>query len=181
MWLIDERLAFHHFLASDKTIKSMPVSESKKTTEPDIFALNIYDNPILVNEGEKLPLASITLIEIKKPMRNDAVPNTETDPVTQILGYLEDIRDGKVKTQCGRPIPNSDAIPGFCYVICDMSKSVIRCCNSANLTITNDKMGFFGYNAPYKAYIEVMSYDRLINIAEDRNRAFFTKLGFPTK
>ena len=44
LWLIDERLAFHNFLASDKTIKSMPISGSEATKEPDIMALNISYN-----------------------------------------------------------------------------------------------------------------------------------------
>ena len=32
----------------------------------------------------------------------------------------------------------------------------------------------------YKAYIEVVSFDRLLNGARERNRAFFDKLGLPT-
>jgi hypothetical protein len=33
---------------------------------------------------------------------------------------------------------------------------------------------------PRKAYIEVMSFDRLVNSATERNRAFFDKLGLPS-
>ena len=179
LWLIDERLAFHHYMASDKTIRSMPVSSAQETKEPDIVALNIYDNPMLFNDGDRLPLASITVIEIKKPMRNDVTPNTETDPISQSLDYLEKIRNGGAKTLTGRPIPDSEAIPGFCYVICDITKTVIKCCNKASLLPTADKMGFFGYIPHYRAYVEVLSYDRLVNAAEERNKAFFDMLGFP--
>ena len=35
LWLVDERLAFHDYLASDKTINSMPITDSKSTKEPD--------------------------------------------------------------------------------------------------------------------------------------------------
>jgi len=41
-------------------------------------------------------------------------------------------------------------------------------------------MGYFGFNEPHKAYIEVMSFDRLVNSATERNRAFFDKLGLPS-
>jgi hypothetical protein len=41
-------------------------------------------------------------------------------------------------------------------------------------------MGFFTYKASYKAYVEVISYDRLVNAAKERNKAFFDKLGLPT-
>ena len=46
--------------------------------------------------------------------------------------------------------------------------------------MTHDGMGYFGFLEPYKAYVEVMSYDRLTNAAIERNRAFFDKLGFPS-
>lgn len=47
LWLIDERLAFHNYLASDKTLKSMPITDSEETARPDIVSLGVYDNPLL--------------------------------------------------------------------------------------------------------------------------------------
>lgn len=180
LWLIDERLAFHAFLASDKTIKSMPITSDLSTKEPDLCALNVYGNPILVNEGKSLPLASITIVELKRPMRDDAKAGEKEDPIIQALTYLEKIRLGQAKTPQGRLIPKSEDIPGFCYVICDLTESVIRCCKSASLQVTADHLGYFGYNPNYKAYIEVISFDRLLQAAKERNRMFFEKLGIPT-
>lgn len=71
LWLIDERLAFHDFLASDKPLVTMEITGSEDSKEPDICALNVYDDPILVNDGQSLPLASIVVVEIKRPMRNE--------------------------------------------------------------------------------------------------------------
>lgn len=180
LWLIDERLAFHNFLASDKTIKSIPITDSISTKEPDILGLNVYDNPLLVNDSDNLPLASLTVIEIKRPMRNDAKSGEEKDPVEQALGYLKRVRDGKVQTKSGRPIPNSEHTPGFCYIICDLTSSVIERCNMLDLQITSDKMGYFGFHKTFKCYIEVISFDRLLNMAKERNKAFFDKLGLPS-
>lgn len=181
LWLLDERLAFHTFLSSDRTIKSMPITDSESTKEPDLLSLNIYDNPLLINDGESLPLASITVVEIKRPMRNDAKPGeVDKDPIIQALDYLENIRKGSVKTSSGRLIPESNNIPGFCYVLCDMTENIKKCCKGANLLETSDKLGYFGYNNNYKAYIEVISFDRLLNNAIQRNKAFFDKLGLPT-
>lgn len=180
LWLIDERLAFHNFLASDKTIKSMPITGANTTKEPDIISLNVYDNPLLVNDSQSLPLASITVIEIKRPMRNDAKPGEEKDPIEQALMYLERIRDGNVITKSGRQIPDSKDIPGFCYILCDLTQTVSKRCKILSLEITADKMGYFGYNPNYKAYIEVLSFDRLLNMAKERNKSFFDKLGLPT-
>ena len=180
LWLVDERLAFHDYLASDKTLASMPITGCQETKEPDICALSVFDNPILVSEGSKLPLASIVVIEIKRPMRNDASVGEVDDPIEQALGYLERIREGKVKTASGRPIPRSEDIPGYCYVICDITPSVERRCKVHDLTRTSDGLGYFSYKASYKAYVEIISFDRLVNAAKERNRAFFDKLGLPT-
>ncbi len=80
LWLLDERLAFHDYLGSDKTLTSMPITGNTETKEPDICALNVFDNPILVSEGNQLPLASIVVVEIKRPMRNDAKQGEDKDP-----------------------------------------------------------------------------------------------------
>ena len=180
LWLLDERLAFHDYLASDKTIASMPITGADDTKEPDICSLHVMDNPILVSEEERPPFASLTILEFKRPMRNDASEGEEKDPIEQCLGYIQRIRDGKVTTKNGRPLGNSQDIPGYCYVICDLTPTMIARCDIHDLTITSDGLGYFGYKKSYKAYIEVVSFDRLVNAAKQRNRAFFDKLGLPT-
>ncbi len=180
LWLIDERLAFHNYLASDKTLASMPITDNSETKEPDLCALNVFDNPLLVSEGEGLPLASIVIVEIKRPMRNDARKGEEKDPIEQALGYLERIRQGKVQTASGRQIPGSEHIPGFCYVLCDITPSIENRCKMHDAISTSDGLGYFFYHKQFSAYVEVISFDRLVNSARERNRAFFDRLGLPT-
>ncbi|MGB0259206.1 MAG: ATP-binding protein, partial [Coraliomargarita sp.] len=180
LWLIDEKLAFHDFLASDVTLRSMPITDSEEGKEPDILALNVYDQPVLVTEERSPPLASIVVVELKRPMRKDAGPGEDHDPIEQSLGYLRRVRSGQVTTSSGRPIPNSTEIPGFCYVICDLTERMIARCEIHGLTVTSDHTGYFGYNSAIKAYIEVISFDRLLQSAYQRNRAFFDKLGLPS-
>lgn len=180
LWLLDEKLAFHDYLASDKTLKSMPITDSNSTKEPDIISLNVFDNPLLFSEGESLPLASIVVIEIKRPMRNDAKAGEDKDPIEQALGYLERVRNGKVKTSLGRPIPKSESIPGYCYILADLTESVQKRCKFYDATLTSDGLGYFFYNKSFNAYVEVISFDQLLNSAKARNRAFFDKLSLPT-
>lgn len=71
LWLIDERLAFHNYLASDKTFNSMPITGNESNKEPDLLSLRVFDNPVLVNDQNEFPLAARTVIEIKRPMRDD--------------------------------------------------------------------------------------------------------------
>jgi len=181
LWLIDERLAFHDYLASDKGLRSMPITGSVSGKEPDILGLNVFDNPILVSEEDNPPLASIVVIEIKRPMRDDAKEGEEKDPIEQALGYLERVREGQVMTSAGRIIPNSSTIPGFCYVLCDLTQSIRRRCKMHDATMTSDGLGYFFYSKNYQSYVEVISFDRLVNMATERNRAFFDKLGLPSK
>jgi hypothetical protein len=178
LWIIDEGLAFHNFLASDKSIRSMPIVDSNSALEPDILALKV-NTPFLVSEGDELPLASITVVEIKRPMRNDAGPGPDKDPLNQALRYLEQVRRGKVRTAAGRPIPRSESIPGFIYVLADLTPTVEERCRGYDLQLTQDGMGYFGYNKSYNTYIEVNSFERILNMAHQRNRAFFDQLGIP--
>jgi len=47
------------------------------------------------------------------------------------------------------------------------------------LRLTPDRRGFFGYNDNFKAYVEGISFDRLLEMARRRNHAFFDRLGLP--
>ena len=180
LWLIDERLAFHDYLASDKPLTSAKVTGSQCRKEPDIFAINKFDNPILVSESKEPPLASIVVVEIKRPMRDDAKEGEEKSPIEQALGYLEQIRIGGVLTRRGRPLPRSEEMPGYCYVLCDLTDTMKRRCVMHDGILTEDGLGYFFYNKNYRAHVEVISFDRLVKAARERNRAFFDKLGLPT-
>ena len=181
LWIVDERLAFHDYLSSDKPLSALPITSCKATKEPDICALNVFDNPMLVSEGKNVPLASIVVVEFKKPMRNDAAEGVKRDPVEQAVDYLSRIRAGGVTTAAGRPIPEGDNVPGFCYILCDLTERTrIRCERHHDFRRTSDGLGYFGFKANSNAYVEVISFDRLVNAAKERNRAFFDKLGLPT-
>lgn len=183
LWLIDERLAFHDFLASDRPLRTMPITASESTKEPDIASLRTFNNPLAVSENDSGPQASITVVEIKRPMRKGYVPGVseEDDPVLQALGYLRRLRQG-AETKTGRTIPNADKIPGFVYVLADLTKSLKESCEFHQLKPTADGMGYFGYHASpsYNAYIQVISFEGLVASAKERHRAFFDQLGLPT-
>lgn len=178
LWLVNERLAFHDYLASDIPLRNQPITGSSSSERPDIDVLQTYAVPTLVSEKANVPFGSLTIIEIKRPM---ARPSNwkEKNPIRQALQYLKKIRDGKVVTSAGRPIMNSGNVPGYCYVIGDITRDLEEVCYEYDLTQTEDCTGFFGYHKRYNAYIEVLSYDRLLNGAKERNRAFFDKLGLP--
>jgi hypothetical protein len=180
LWLIDERLAFHEFLASDRELSSFPVLDTDDDARPDVCVLNVANTPLLLGEGEDGPFASVTIIELKRPMRADIGRDNE-DPIAQCLDYLDRVRRGKVRTKHGRPIPNADRIPGFCYVVCDVLDNMRDCARRHSLKLTADGLGYFGFHEGYEAYVEVITFDRLIASAKQRHRAFFDKIGLPSR
>lgn len=123
---------------------------------------------MLVSAGDNLPLASIVVVEIKRPVRDDASAD-DKNPISQALDYLERIRHGGVKTAAGRPIPRSGKIPGYCYVIADLTPTMISRCKDANLLQTPDGLAYFGFNSARQAYVDVISFDGLVNAATERN------------
>jgi hypothetical protein len=48
-------------------------------------------------------------------------------------------------------------------VIADLTPTVRERCMEASLRLTPDRRGFFGYNDNFKAYVEVISFDRLLD------------------
>lgn len=182
LWIIDERLTFHHYLASDKTISSYPINVSSGK-EPDIGVLNspmygIFDNPILTSETENSPSA-ITIVEFKKPMR-PGLEKKNDDPIRQVKEYLLKIRDGNAETKDGRPLRALKDLPGFCFVICDLTPEYQKeCIYIHNMTLSSDQSFLYSHERNTNAYYEVIPYETLLQRAKERNRAFFDKLGLP--
>lgn len=174
LWLIDDRLAYHHFLASDKKINAIPVLKSSVDKRMD---LAIFD-AALSYTADPENINSITIVELKRPQRND-LSTEETDPITQVYDYVTDIKEGKVKKSNGRGFGNIQQVAFYCYVIADITPTLRKSAARAGLIPTQDGEGYFGYNPTVGTYIEVISYDKLLKDAKQRNRALFDKLFEP--
>lgn len=91
-------------------------------------------------------------------------------------GMLKEIREGKRKKANGRPFGDVRNTAFYCYVIADLTNSMIDAAEGSSLTRTPDFDGFFGFNSNYNAFIEVISYDKLLRDAKERNQVLFDKL-----
>jgi hypothetical protein len=173
LWIIDERLSYHSFLASDKLFKSMKHLESSSTNRPDIV---VFNHPLAFTDSQ--PLTSVLIIEFKRPDRDDYAEA----PLSQVYRLLDDIRSGDFRDNKGMLIqPASERIPAYCYVICDLTPTTKRTLDDMGATPTPDRQGYFGYNPNKSAYYEVISYPKLLTDAMKRNRALFDKLGLPSQ
>lgn len=168
LWLLDERLVFSQFVASDKIISK------SETKEPDLVVFN--EELCIYRNGENITTSPITIFEFKRPKRKD-YPDNE-NPIMQACRYAEKIRDGKYEMPEGlEPIKVSKETPVYIYVVSDRCDKIDEFAKGFSLTLSPDGEGYFGYSAGYSAYIEVMSFRKLIEDAKMRNKVFFKKLG----
>jgi hypothetical protein len=171
LWMIDERLTYHTFLASDKQLRSLENPESDSQKRPDLF---IYDQKLVYGEGDH-PINSITILEFKRPERDDY--SQDDNPVIQSLELVDSIRSGEFKDSKGRRISvANEKIPAFCYVISDITPTLKRVLKTIDATPTPDNQGYYGFHKTYAAYYEVIDYNKLLGDAKKRNRIFFDKL-----
>ena len=168
LWLIDDRLAYHHYLASDKFLSKLPVLENGTQKRTDLI---VFD-AALSYTAETDDINSITIVELKRPQRDD----NENDPVWQVLKYVRDIREGKIKKDNGRDFGDMSRVKFYCYVIGDLTPSMRDSAVGRGLRLTQDNEGYYGYNEGIGAYVEVISYNKLLKNARQRNQVFFDKL-----
>ncbi len=163
LWIIDERLNFNEYLASDKAL-------NENDERPDLL---LFDRAIAVREGEDLS-NPISIFEFKRPQREDYAD--DEDPVLQMLNYVEKIRSGNFKNIAGRNVKANNRTPAYGFLICDLTPKIKAFCKRYSLTMSPDEEGYFGYHASYDVYLQVISFDKLVKDAELRNKIFFKQL-----
>ena len=70
--------------------------------------------------------------------------------------------------------------PFYAHVICDLSPALRQQIENYDFTPTPDGAGYFNLNSQLRVWIEVLSFDKLIDDAKRRNAVFFEKLGVQT-
>ncbi|MGI6572365.1 MAG: ATP-binding protein [Fermentimonas sp.] len=168
LWLLDERLVFTEYIASDRKIGT----KNDALREPDLV---IFDQKKSFRAGDNSFSNPLTIFEFKRPKRETY--REEDDPILQISKYLKDIRDNMYDMPEGlEKIKVNDSTPVYGYVICDITDRIKDFAQKYQLTLSADGEGYFGYHSGYKMYIEIMSYKKLIDDATLRNKVFFNKL-----
>lgn len=171
LWIIDEKLAYHHYLASDTKLKSMSEIECESGKEPDIL---IFDSPFAFTDEDTQPYRNITIIEFKRPGRENYTD--EENPIKQVKEYMDDIIEGKIKSKDGEFLSDTENIRFFCYILCDIDNRMHKYAKLEDLKKTPDSMGYYKYIDSYKAYMEIIPYNKLIQDSQKRNKILFDKL-----
>ena len=169
LWLIDEKLAYCSYISSD-----IPFNNNPKDERTDIMILN---KPVAVSDEENKGKEheSIVLFELKRPMRNDY--NSNSNPINQLYEYVASLKTNKIQDKDGRIIRVGVSTKFYLYAVCDITSTLEHILDFHDFSQTPDKMGYYKYNDKMNAYIEILSYDKIINDAKKRNKILFDKLG----
>ncbi|EJG03401.1 ATP-binding protein [Flavobacterium sp. F52] len=175
LWLIDERLSYHSFLASDKTFNSISQISSTEHERSDLL---IYNEAIAFSDSKNAPHNSFTIVELKKPQRDDYRDYDDNkNPIEQSEKYIELLLDGKVKGRNGRVVEVDRRTPFYIYIICDIRPSLEKILQRREFDKTPDGKGWFKVKSKfYSAYFEVMPFEKVLDDARKRNRILFEKL-----
>jgi hypothetical protein len=175
LWIIDERLAYHGFLASDMPLKDLPEIGSLSKSRPDLM---IFERALSFSEDEEWH-NSLVIVEFKRPDSFSRRGNE--DPIDQVYRLVREIRSGQLHDSKGRLIKvANESIPAYAYVICDTTKEMEEVCKGKGLLPTPDRLGWYGYNPAYATYVEVISYTKLLRDAKRRNKVLFDRLNLPS-
>ncbi|MBB6178087.1 ATP-binding protein [Pseudorhizobium flavum] len=167
LWLIDDLLSYYSFFASDKAMSSFGVEGERK--EPDLIFLNPYG---FRREGTNDP---VVVLEFKRP----GDEQLSSDPVDQVLEYVEKLRSKTVRDQDGEVVSEvNEDTPFECIILCDLTEGARKKFQrSLAQHPTPDGLGYYGFSPNHRASLRVLSYRKVFRDAELRNQSFFQKLG----
>ena len=178
--LLDERLSYHSYLASDTMFASMEGIEvaDNEGDRPDLFILN---NAFAFSEEKDAPYQAISIVEFKKPERNNYVDNDEKkNPLDQVEQYVDDLINGKVRNRKGRTITITKETPFYIYIVCDLTPTLVKILERRDFMKTPDGLGYYNFkNKRYNGFVIVLSYEKVKADARKRNQILFDKLGLP--
>lgn len=174
LWILDERLESHNYLASDKPL------DGKHGDRPDL--LIALDRPGAF-ASDSSPQAKgyerIALVEFKRALRDLTKVPTDELPHRQMMRYALQITEGKAKhIGTGRPITVSADARFYLYAVCELPASMLqRLRRDERFTPSPTGDGAFSVENDGRYYIEYISLPKLLEDAKLRNQAFFQRLG----
>ena len=170
LWMIDDRLAFYNYFASDKQIAAVQPGNPDKR-EPDIALFDLGLG--LRREGSDQP---VVIVEFRRPGRADYHNDS---PVLQVVNYVSSLRgNGSVRDKNGRVLATLNENTSFIgYIVADMTEGLKKSLMGTFVNRrTADGVGVWGFEENLRLYTEVIPYEKLFRDARVRNEVFFSKL-----
>lgn len=170
LWIIDERLTFQKYFASDVPFTQLLEGE-KSTKRADLL---IYDRLYgMGSEGED-PLTKVMLVEFKHPGRKEY--DERYSPMNQISEYITKLKAGQIEDFNNSRVRIADDCVFYCYIVADIvGKLDIH--TSTWLTTANGRGRIHELRGKFRGMVEVIEWKDLLGDARLRNHAFLHAAG----
>lgn len=170
LWIVDERLTFARYFASDVPFSKI-LDESNSKDEPDLFVFERIHG--LGIEGED-PLTQAMLVEFKRPMKTAF--EAKYLPGNQVIRYLSEIQGKTIDGFDGSTVRIADDCVFYCYIVADIEGDMKVHTSNWNKT-ANGRGRWQPLQGDYRGMIEVIEWKDLLNDARLRNAAFLNEVG----
>src|SRR5207248_6266149 len=121
LWIIDEKLAYHYYVASDKPLNQIAEAiEIDNRERPDLL---IFNRPFAFADSGP-PFSAIVIIEFKRPSRDDYGEKEGKNPILQVYDYIALLKSGKAKDRRGVTLNVPDHLPIYAYIVCDLTPTL---------------------------------------------------------
>lgn len=170
LWIIDERLTFTKYFASDVPFTQI-IDGEPSTKRPDLLIYNrLYG---LGAEGED-PLKRVMLVEFKHPGRRDY--DERYSPMSQISEYITKLQNGDILDFRGGRVRVADDCIFYCYVVADIVGKLEIHTNGWRTT-SNGRGRIQELSGKFRGMIEIIEWADLLGDARLRNHAFVSAAG----
>ena len=171
LWIINDDLAFSDYISSDKAFSQLNNIDSASNDRADL----LFDSKKIFSDNNDIDLNTITIVEFKRPERDDYTD--KDNPIAQIYRYIEEIKEGKIRKSNGRQVSVINNAKFYCYIICDITDKIKNFARMGNFIEMPDGNGYFLFSNTYNAYIEIISFNKVLQDCKKRNNVLFRKLG----
>lgn len=165
LWVIDERLTFTKYFASDVPFTQI-IKDQESTKRPDLLIFDRLHG--LGAEGED-PLTRVMLVEFKQPGRRDY--EERYSPLNQISEYISRLKNGEIEDFRQGRVRIADDCVFYCYVVADIVGK-LETHTSAWRTTSNGRGRIHDLQGRFRGVIEIIEWADLIQDARLRNHAF---------
>ena len=160
LWVIDERLAFAKYFASDVPFSQL-ISDSESDERPDLL---LFDHLHGLGLDDEEPLKRVMLVEFKKPGRKEY--SERYSPMNQINRYLSELVGGKIEKFNRERIRVADDCLFYCFVVADIVGN-LDIDTSSWRTTANGRGRWIELSGKYRGSIEVIEWKDIIGDARE--------------
>ena len=170
LWVIDERLTFAMYFASDLPFHKL-IDESKSKERMDVF---IFDRLHGLGLDSDEPLQRVMLVEFKRPGRTEY--DERYSPLNQISRYITELKTNTTEDYKRERIRVADDCVFYCYVVADIVGN-LEMHTSSWRTTSNGRGRMYDLSGKHRGMIEIIEWKDLISDAKLRNHAFISAAG----